>query len=254
MSTISSEYADPWLQYLPDLHRALAAPEMANGLPQSFISLDHSKSCAWWETLRYLFRTQLGWRCLPAGLAWWYEAGQPTFDDPRLEMVMKRWNARRELDYFAAREWASGGNTGGPDEGPEWSIRNYEPSVGWLRELQIRPHLMDHNPYAGGANPLHLCHSDSLAEQRPTGPSTGFYDLATRKATLVVSGFDSWQQELRAYGTGLPSLSDRSWMIEVFDRKVGFLGRFRQSRVTGLWFQGKHGLHIAGNPQTNATQ
>ena len=242
------DQADPWLQYLPELHRALAAPKIPNGLPWSFISLDHAKSCAWWETLRYLFRSLLGWKCLPAGLAWWYEAGKPTLDDPLLRLVRERWNGRRELDYFAAREWASGDSImNGHDS--EWSIKNYEPTPGWWREFQSRPPLMEHAPYGGGSNPLHLGHSDSLADLRPTGSSTGFNDLVTRRATLIVSAFDSWQQELRAYGSGLPTLAERSRKVEVFDRQVGFLGLFRQSRVTGHWFQGKHSIHMAGNPQ-----
>jgi len=252
MSAIEPEPDDPWLQYLPELHRALAAPEISNGLPRSFISLDFQRTCAWWETLRYVFRSLLGWRCLPAGLAWWYEAGKPTLADPRLELVLGRWDTRRELDYFAAREWVTGGLAVVPADGPLWPIKNYEPAPGWMREFRSRPHLLEHSPYGGGFNSLHLGHSDLLADQLPTGASTGFHDVASLRATLIVSGFDSWQRELRAFGTSLPPLAERSWRVEVFDRKVGFLGRFRQSRVTGHWFQGKHSIHMAGNLTTNS--
>jgi hypothetical protein len=238
---------DPWLQYLPDLHRTLAAPDLRNGLPRSFISLSHEQSCAWWETLRYMLRSLLGWRSLPAGLAWWYDSGKPTLDDPVLRLMAERWNTRGELDYFAAREWevARQSILNGYDS--EWMFPDYEPSPGWLRELHDRPPLMEHSPYYGPSNPLHLSHSDILAEWRPAGPSTGSYQSDTRKAVLIVSGFDSWQQELLAYGPSLPSLADRSWYVEVFDRQIGYLGTFRQSRVTGHWFQGKHSIHMAGN-------
>lgn len=239
---------DTWLQYLPLLHRELASSEIDSSLPPSFISLDFEQTCAWWESLRYLFRTLLGWRCIPAGLAWWYEAGKPALDDPRLRLVLERWDTRGELDYFAAREWQNGGHTGSGFYEQSWSNTIYEPSPGWMRELQSRPPLMEHNPYAGGSNPLHLSHSDFLAEKRPTGNATGSHDGATRKATLIVSSFDSWQQELLTYGASLPPLVERSWNIEVFDRQIGYLGLFRQSRVTGHWFQGKHSIHMAGNP------
>lgn len=114
------------------------------------------KSCAWWETLRYLLRSLLGWRNLPAGLDWWYEDDKPSLDDSRLKLVLDRWDTRGELDYFAAREWETGGHSGVTDDEPKWLIKDYEPSHGWLRELQSRPPIMDYAPYGGGYNPLHL--------------------------------------------------------------------------------------------------
>ena len=239
---------DTWLQYLPRLHRELAAPEIDSGLPRSFVSLDFEQTCAWWETLRYLFRTLLGWKCIPAGLAWWYEVGKPMLDDPCLRLVLERWDARRELDYFAAREWESGGETGFGNDEQIWSDKSYEPSPGWLKALRDRSPLMEHCPYGGGYNPLHLGHSDVLSGKRPAGPATGFHNMATRNATVIVSSFDTWQQELLVFGASLPLLTERSWKVEVFDRRIGCLGHFRQSRVTGLWFQGKHSIHMAGNP------
>ncbi len=121
---------DTWLQYLPELHRELTSSAIANGLPRSFVSLNFEQSCAWWETLRYLFRSLLGWKCIPAGLAWWYEAGKPVLDDPCLRLVVERWDTRRELDYFAARKWESRGFCCGPDIDPEWPVKNYEPTPG----------------------------------------------------------------------------------------------------------------------------
>lgn len=247
MNTDTTGSDDPWLRYLPELHRALAAPDFPNGLPRSFIGLNFEQTCAWWETLRYIFRLLLGWKSLPAGLAWWYEAGKPTLGDPLLELIRERWDTRGELDYFAAREWESGGDSvmGGYES--EWQVSGYEPSPGWFRELQVRPQLMEHGPYGGGSNPLHLGHSDFLSDRRSNRPSTGFHDVKTLHAILIVAGFDSWQRDLRDYGSGLPSLAGRSWKVEVFDRKVGYLGHFRQSRVTGHWFQGKHSIHMAGS-------
>lgn len=53
---------------------------------------------------------------------------------------------------------------------------------------------------------------------------------------------------MQAFGGGLPPVGGHSWHVEVFDRETGWLGLFRQSRVTVLWFQGRHSLHAAGNP------
>ena len=251
--SLPSHGSDPHLRYLPELHGALAAPEIENGLPRSFSGLDFGQTCAWWETLRYLLKGLVGWSCLPTGLAWWYQAGQPNLDDPRLGLVLDRWNSRGELDFFAAREWETGGHTGFLDQEETWKAIDYEPRDGWRRELQSRQSQLEHNPYGGGYNRLHLGHSDWLGENIPSGQPKHSHDPATRQATLIVSVFDLWQHELRAFGENLPSLGDRSWTVEVFDRKVGFLGSFRKSRVTGRWFQGKHSIHIAGNPSIIST-
>jgi len=44
----------------------------------------------------------------------------------------------------------------------------------------------------------------------------------------------------------LPDLGERSWHVDVFAKPAGWLGTFRRSRETGLWFQGKHSIHIKG--------
>lgn len=238
---------DSWCRYLPQLHRHLAAPDVETWLPRSFVSLSWEESCAWWETLRYLFRSLTGWRCLSAGLAWWYEQGRPDFGDARLRLVLERWNTRQELDYFAAREWETKGETGCEPFDPLWAVLGYEPHQGWLRELNGRPCQMEYCPYGGGWNPMHLGHADMVGMTRFPGQSVLLHDLKTRKAALVVSSFASWRWELERTSHHLPTLPSRSWHVDVFDREVGFLGTFRQSRVTGLWFQGSHSTHMAGN-------
>lgn len=239
---------DTWCQYLPDLHRTLAEASAGHLLPRSYLSLNFAQSCAWWETLRYLLRRLVGWQCIPAGLAWWYEAGKPHFDDVRLRLILDRWDTRQELDFFAAREWESRGWTGSGEIETKWSVKDYEPCPGWLQALSRREPFPDHGPYGGGSNPLHLSHSDEVGLSSPIGSSSGHHDTKTRQAVLIVSDFSSWVTELTAFGASLPSLGDRSWNVEVFDRRIGFLGLFRQSRVTSLWFQGKHSIHIRGNP------
>lgn len=238
---------DPWLRYLPALHRTLAWPEVEADLPRSFVGLDFEQTCAWWESLRYLFRQLLGWSDLPSGLLWWYRNGLDVDGDSRLRMVAERWNGRSELDYFAAREWESGGVTGMVEDSQEVPDERAEPVSGWWREFESRGPLAEWDPYHGGYNSLHLGHSNRVGWGEPAGAAEGWHDHRSRKARLVVSGFDSWQRELMEFGEGLPPVGEHSWRVEVFDRQVGFLGRFRQSRVTGRWFQGRHHLHMAGN-------
>lgn len=40
---------------------------------------------------------------------------------------------------------------------------------------------------------------------------------------------------------------ERDWRIDVFVRPFGFLGTYRHSWETGLWFSGKHRYHTVGN-------
>ncbi|MCB1206391.1 MAG: hypothetical protein KDN18_19185 [Verrucomicrobiae bacterium] len=239
--------SDTWCRFLPALHRELADPCIESGLPRSFVSLNFEDTCAWWETLRYLFRSLVGWRNLPAGLAWWYENCQPHLDDPRLQLVRDRWNTRGELDIFAAREWESRGCTGMTDDGPLDFPDSYEPHPGWWNELRERSPFSEPSPWGGGYNPLHLGHSDSVGLDEPAEEPMTMHDRVTRRAVLVASSFGSWRRQLELFGRSLPDLAGRSWHIEVFDRAIGYLGTYRQSRETGLWFQGKHSVHLAGN-------
>jgi hypothetical protein len=240
---------DTWCRFLPSLHRELADPRIESGLPRSFVSLNFEDTCAWWETVRYLFRSLLGWRNLPAGLAWWYENGQPHLGDARLQLVRDRWNTRGELDYFAAREWESRGFTGMDGDAPLGFPDAYEPRPGWWSALGERPSFSEPSPWGGGYNPLHLGHSDWVGLDDPENEPMTMLDQPNRRAVLVASDFGSWRRQLDDYGRSLPDLGDRSWHIEVFDRAVGYLGTFRRSRETGLWFQGKHSVHVAGNPK-----
>jgi hypothetical protein len=246
--------SDTWCQYLPCLHRELADPSLDSGLPRSFVSLDFEQTCAWWETLRYLFRSLLGWRNLPAGLAWWYEGGLADHGDPRLQLVRERWNTRGELDEFAAREWESHGYTGtDPDTTCDFPD-SYEPCPGWWESLRRRGPLADFGPWGGGYNPLHLGHSDLVGFDAVDSEPMTTLDQSSRRAVLVATGLGSWRRQLEDFGDALPDLGDRSWHVDVFDRSVGFLGTFRRSRETGLWFQGRHSVHVAGNssPQSKA--
>ncbi|MFD1574263.1 hypothetical protein ACFSEO_08975 [Agromyces cerinus subsp. nitratus] len=84
------------------------------------------------------------------------------------------------------------------------------------------------------------------------GPAGTRYD-----ATLTVSGERTavyaaesalgWYRGLVELGAGLPLKPNASWRVEVFVRPIGFLGTYRRSRSTGLWFSGQHRYHSVGN-------
>ena len=103
---------------------------------------------------------------------------------------------------------------------------------------------------SGGSNPLHLDFDSCLRGGTGIPPYAQYTDVATRKATLVVGDFVTWRDSLETFGQTLPPETQRSWHVDVYNKGAGHLGLFRRSRVTGRWFQGRHGVHLQGNEES----
>lgn len=67
-----------------------------------------------------------------------------------------------------------------------------------------------------------------------------------RRAVLMLDSMVGWYAELAEQGQRLPDIGSRSWHVDVVIRPVGWLGTFRRSHLTGLWFTGSHSVHAAG--------
>ncbi len=241
---------DPWCRYIPHLHRALVDPSQVGYLPYVAEELTLEQACSAWEPLHYLLTALLGWRSPGHGLAWWYAGGKPV-DDTRLRLVRDHWDAHHQLDYYAAWAWAQGQACLTPDDlDPAAMARaSLWPHEDWWREFRRRGMALNNDPFYGGTNPLHLGHSEAYGwREEGAGEADLLVDRGRRKAALIVSGLEAWRTDLQATASRLPGLGDRSWHVEVVDRQVGWLGEYRQSRETGLWFLGRHSLHMRGNP------
>lgn len=210
-------------------------------------SLDDA--CGGWEALHYLLRQLVGWRDPGAGLAWWYRSGKPMHDSRALQLVAEVWGRGDRLDEYAAWCWTHG-NFAPASESSETLARNSAFSdEGWWRAFRGRRRSTTPSPFGGGYNPLHLGRSDDFGlDESPLEASQLYVQPSARAAVLIVSGLRSWRAELKRASQMLPALGERSWRVEVFDRQVGFLGLYRESRVTGRWFLGKHSVHLHGNP------
>lgn len=247
---LAPDTADPWCACLPQLHRALADPAQAAGLPAPSPANNFEAACEVWETLHYLLTALLGWTSPSRGLAWWYCAGKPTDDSPHLRLVRDHWDHAGALDYYAAWAWQPPGvafmqpDDVSPTElGKTSAYRDEE----WWRQFKRRGQETHHDPFYGGTNALHLGHSDDFGmAEVPVDASRLLWELPTRRATLIVSHIRSWRHELAQAASKLPALGDRSWHVEVFDRQTGYLGLYRRSRQTGRWFAGPHSLHMHG--------
>jgi hypothetical protein len=199
----------------------------------------------------------LGWKDPGKGLQWWYRNDQQDLDDPRLQLLKQVWSSERQLELLAAWYWVGGGpgygffwGTSGESEMPNIERRRGELFLGdtWWREFEQRwlskaggfP-----KPYLRGSNALHLGHSGLSSSDRP---GVLLHSRAEeRKAVLLLEEARGWYAQLMRYGAELPTLGQHSWHVDVVVKPMGWLGTFRRSWVTGLWFQGRHLIHAAGN-------
>jgi hypothetical protein len=230
-----------WTCLIPRLHRALASHSEVVHFPRFRPGFDHNEACAYWETALYLLTRLVGWEQSHLGeaLRWWYRAGRPTMNDPRLELLKAVWDDQRQLGLLSL--WASGRTF--------WTNDNYSTSAGDdFGPLRFAEPDVQHSPCVGGSNPLHLGHSlmtsddheAVLMSPRPAG----------RHAAIIVNSMAGWHGALIRLGATLPSLGAHHWNVDVFARPLGWLGTFRRSHVTGLWFQGTHSVHTAWKSAT----
>ena len=236
---------DPWPTHLPLLHRILAGGEPAAAYPALPRSDDIFEHCAYWEPLYYLLTSLLGWTDLGKGLAWWYANGKSDHDDPRLALMREIWDTAGQLDFFAAWAFQEGREEFSLDAPSSTSAFS---DTNWWSNFRRRGSPYRYDPFHGGTNPLHLGHSHLYVGTDVDFPPAALHaDPRTRQAVLVTRDFLTWREELATAGRQLPPLpNERSWHVDVFDKRVGWLGTYRQSRVTGRWFAGTHSLHMAG--------
>lgn len=232
------------------LHRALTDTQWIHSVPYASGVASLEEACASWETLHYLLKALLGWESTGHGLAWWYEAGKPE-DDPCLKLVRNYWDDHYQLDYYAAWAWRDGAQPFDLDTMTTGEIARTSPypHEDWWRDFKRRGQALRHDPFYGGSNPLHLGHSDDFGMEhvRQDDPQPILHaNSKDRRAVLIVSSLGHWRRNLINMGGQLPKLQEHSWHVEVFDRQIGYLGLFRQSRVTGKWFMGKHSVHMVG--------
>lgn len=248
------DYTDPWMRHVPALFRALADPAARAAMPRpEGRSLE--EACASWGALHYALNCLLAWRDIPKGLAWWYRAGKPVVDSDVLALIRDVWGQGDLIDYYAAWAWKPAGPRwlaplgDGLSEGPsptELAKNSHWPDEAWWRAFLRRGAVHRHDPFYGGGNPLHLSSHTGWEDSVPSESPVVHLEPSERRGVLITDGLSHWLADLEVLGQTLPPSGNRSWRIEVFDRRIGFLGEYRQSRVTGRWFRGRHGIHEQG--------
>jgi hypothetical protein len=103
------------------------------------------------------------------------------------------------------------------------------------------------NPLIGGTDPHHLSvHINGPLQPVPTKPLLVRTGAADRRAVLLLDSMIGWYRALCTETRSLPKLAGHSWRVDVVVKPVGWLGTYRKSSESGLWFTGRHSVHMRG--------
>jgi len=238
----------PWVWAVGLPYRTLAAPDGVAVMPAAPTPrTDVLDAVGYFATLQSFLTYSFGWMRHDKGLIWWCDAGMPV-EDPRFALIRDVWVADGLLDTYI--DWCTKhpvltalyAFAGHVDRQPIDVIEE------WRRRLPGQPSGEDPTSAYG----KHLENGDHI--RGPSAPAkAGAARLVDaviddRSATLVSETVSGWYSSLAALGSALPPLADdRNWRVDVYAKPIGFLGTFRRSRATGLWFAGRHRHHLLGN-------
>lgn len=250
-----------WVWAVPLPYRALTAswsgapmPAAPDTVPDGEGRFEHQ--IGYYASLFSFLTYSFGWTRPDKGLLWWYTHGLPVEDD-RLLLIRDTWERDGTLLGFLA--WLSSmpadllsSNTLAP-----WArMLDGSPlrlESEWVRRLDAAG---KHEPWTGGSDPFHLgtgyhIAAPSVSDQpgaQPQLPGVSNLDLKSRSGTYVNETINGWYANLVLAGEQLPKIpAERSWRIDVYVKPIGFVGTYRRSRSTGLWFAGRHRFHAVGN-------
>ena len=233
------------MRYLPLAWQMAADPDGKHAPPPPpRPPYHHGGLIAWWSPLAQLVMYGLGWAYPVRGLARWDQTGRPT-DEPVLAAVQRWWGSHLD-DYLA---WGAG-NKPGEYEGPDLSLgRQQVPVRGTLfQQYWHRTVDQDWIDVWGhpGDNRFHLpLHTRIPWEDSGEPVPPVLRHGKNVQQAIVLDRYPGWYRALMYTGEG--TIGGRSRRVDVVVRSLGWLGTYRKSRDTGLWFRGTHSLHLLGN-------
>lgn len=243
-------YAIPWM------FRALASPLTNERMPAAPKRHDDVYAATgYWVSLLHLLSYSFGWARPDHGLHWWFEAGKPVDDDPRLQLLSELWDADGQLDWFAAQLSSMTAAMSTFPLAPLADVTGYQNRMaensfdrGWIEAQRSAAASSGiPSPISDSGDPLHLSYHCSAPLQEPVGEAVLLRSGPDqRQAVLRLDSMVGWYRALAEQGATLPELHGRSWLVDVVVRPVGWLGTYRQSRTSDLWFAGRHRFHAPG--------
>jgi hypothetical protein len=238
----------PWVWWVPLLWSWIADPMRDRNYPPRpepqgiGHRASHAYRIAWWSPLFHLAFFALGWPHPERGIA---AALAVPDDDPRLSVLRGWWG--KDCDQILAWFQRSESYPNMLAEvsqrlgfGPTSPLPDNTYSV-----VRTTPEYLAAWPTS---DPLHLDHGLSPVWSTARGGSASLTRSAIGpNCTLVLEAYAGWYRTLSEIGGALEPYPDgRSWRIDVVVKPIGWLGTFRQSRVSHRWFSGPHRWHQLG--------
>ena len=251
--------ADKWTYQLPNLYRILNDPA---GTHRFAKPASHSGICGYWFPLLFLLVKSFGWRYPARGLKWWADYQYP-ISDARLAVMYEIWVKDGDFDLF--RKWIEGFS----NDLADGSYSDYrDPLLSRRVKLRMRTieKLERENPeYAwrakiagDGTDPFHLSShlflevDDSLSFSSEVDVSKNQVEVHLKQHLVFghpqVFFFSALNEIQREYASRFPR---QLLSYDVDFEEVGYLGSYRISPVTGLWYTGSHYLHLVGSVQND---
>ena len=252
--------AGPWTWFISEAWQQAAAPDLympAARRPSDdptqnpAATPEHATWIAYWSPLLHLTTFALGWATPGLGLWKWQQMGSPT-TDPVLATLAQRYG---QDDIQLIRAWL------GSAPGGQRRISAFEDPlstpvptpVDLKREDEaVRARPSYQALFEGGSDPLHL--TGHLAPPRDPEDAKP----VARKVETTLGGEPVHYLLIGEYYPSLfwalhdgavPSTTaGRSTRVGLLCPAIGWLGNYRKSRATGLWFRGRHRWHTMGNP------
>lgn len=250
----------PWVWAIGLPYRALAAPWSGTVMPENprallrhneygHVAGDFDHAIGYFVSLQSFLTYSFGWTRHDKGLLWWVDQGSPV-EDSRFALIRDVWLADGMFDRYLV-----------------WCVQHpvldafdaFEPHVDrepvtlsstWRQRLHDAQSEAEAGDLSLRPDQMHL-----QSGMHISGPSAGRGDArllgvdpGSRSAVLISDSVAGWYAALVTAGNELSTLPDgRSWRIDVHVKPIGFVGTYRRSRDTGLWFAGRHAHHTVGN-------
>lgn len=229
-----SDFGDEpgWHLWTPEVLRRVAGASSCAMPKVTHTRQPHSLMLRAWGPLLTLLHYHLGWRRVDLGLARWALTDFDPNGDPTLTTIKELWGPALPAFTF----WYLGSMHANEDS----TVTNALALLQGNREAAV----------TFGPDNLHLGwhYQAAVAEpERPTDETASLQVPEQGHASLVLPVHRGWYRLLQEAGKRLQPLTNgRSWRVDVTIIPIGFIGQFRLSRDTGVWFHGRHQAHQLG--------
>jgi len=234
----------PWHFWTPEIIRRIAGtatcamPPLTEDLEAPLALCVNA-----WGPLLPLLHFHLGWQRIDHGLARWAALGFDTFDDPTLTAIVEQWG--RALPTAVRWSVSDGHSYHTDDETVPPSLPPMDTS--WRGPGPDGLHLDSHQTLRHAGNHWNAAYLLPEAGDRATDLHVEKRRIGDGHFALILPTYLGWYRALEEIGNGFSLLpTGRSWRFDITIARIGFLGTFRRSRMSGRWFTGRHKAHSLG--------